>query len=527
MPHYGPARQASVGTKGPTSGDCEVQIRDLEKTLGKNVGASPWHVVSAPRYPSARAVTVWGATLTDAYRFLVEEDRFEALDRFPLNYVPTSITWNLFSTDDGRVVIPDASGYRIIGRGERSNKPSWLILQDGNGAPSGSKIRLADLIEFEESELRRLVKPPAQAKFASATAVSGFAPTYSGEIATTISFLLNEVRYNYLLVVDLIQKKTISGGFIGQGLISNEMAAEPFGTNGTAIYVPLDESVVKIVYNSKTRAVERHWEAKLPVRRRTGTTPTLVNTSDGRKFVCVIDSECAVASVSNGLIVCSEDACPSQLVAVERSAPKGANPAVLTTPLPAWLRTVENSPAALGDRIVVTNYSGYLPNGLLVPAGGAVSETNTAKWLVSPDAKADFATGIVALRYNTRQKKFLIDWQDSVRQVSGIPTISAGANMVYGTGAEQDNKDCWLYGFQLANDESGRGGGTLKVRVKLGKAPFRQTQRDWKGNVIIPRDDYQLKQGEVFDMGNQIILLNDGSLIISGGRALIRVRQRN
>ncbi|MEM9930153.1 MAG: hypothetical protein AAF840_10065 [Bacteroidota bacterium] len=96
----------------------------------------------------------------------------------------------------------------------------------------------------------------------------------------------------------------------------------------------------------------------------------MVNTSGGRKFVCVIDSECAVTSLSSGLIACSSDGRPSQLVAVERSAPAGSDPRILTADLPAWLRTVENSPAALGDRIVVANYSGYLPNGLLVPAGG-------------------------------------------------------------------------------------------------------------------------------------------------------------
>lgn len=527
LPHYGPARQASTPTSGPVSNNVDVQIRNFQETLGKDVGTSPWHMVSPQRYSNSTAVTIWGATLTDAYRFLVDGERFEALDRFPINYFPSSIPWNLFSMDDGRVVVPDASGYRIAGKGKRSNNPSWLILKDGNGNPARSKIRLTDLLEFKEQELRQLVQPPAGSKFANLTAANGSVPTYSGEIATTISFLdKQDVRYTYLLIVDVDQKTILAGGLIGQGLKTNEIAAEPFGTDGTAFYVPLDESIIKMVYNSSNQQLERHWEARLPVRRRTGSTPTLVNTSDGRQFVCVIDSECAVTSITNGLIACSEDSRPSQLVAVERSAAKGATPRILTTTLPTWLRTVENSPAALGDQIVVANYSGYLPNGLLVPAGGALPANNTARWLVSPDAQADFATGIVALRYDKTQQNFVLDWQDPKRQVSCIPTISAGANRIYGVGAEQTNGDYWLYGYQLTDEPNGGGKGDLKLRIRLGKAPFRATQRDRQGNLIIPREDYQLKAGEIFDAGNQIILLEDGSLIISGGSALVRVRER-
>lgn len=302
VPHFSPARQGSTTIKGPTSNNCLVQVRDFEGTLGKNVGTSPWHMVSANRYASPTAVTVWGASLTDAYRFLVDEDRFEALDLFPLNYFPSSITWNLFSTDDGRVVVPDASGYRIMGQPMRSTDPSWLILRDGNGDPSRSRMQLTDIIEFDPRELRRLVRPPLGARFAKATAAGGSVPTYTGEIATTISYLQGEERLTYLIVVDLERKEVIAGGLIGVGLKSNEIAAEPFGQYGTAMYVPLDESLVKMVYNGRTRSIERHWEAKLPVRRRTGTTPTLMNTSDGKKFVCLVDGKCAVTSVTNGLI---------------------------------------------------------------------------------------------------------------------------------------------------------------------------------------------------------------------------------
>ena len=525
VPHYGPARQASTAVAGPTTNNCEVQVRNLEETLGKDVGTSPWHMVSAPRYSRPDLVTIWGATLTDAYRFVVNGPRFEALDRFPLNYFPSSITWNLFSTDDGRVIVPDASGYKIVGQRQRSRKPSWLFLSDRNSAAPNSKIHLLDIMEFDEGELTDLLQPPAGARFAKLTAAGGSAPTYSGEMATTVSYLLNDVRYTYLIIVDIDEKRVVTGALIGEGQKSNEIAAEPVGARGTAFYVPLDETIVKMVYRPGTRPV-RHWVAELPVRRRTGSTPTLVNTSDGRKFVCLIDSECAVSSITNGLIVCSEDARPSQLVSVDRTAPRGATPTVLTTPLPRWLRTVENSPAALGDRIVVANYSGYLPNGLLVPAGGRVDGESTPRWLTSPDAQPDFATGIVTLKYNPTTGNFEVDWADADRQVSCIPTISAGSNMVYGTGSEEATGKSYLYGFQLADGPSGTGKGSLRLRVPVGEAAFRTPERDRRGHVIFPKEQYKTTPGEFFDAGNQVILLPDGSLVLAGGRSLVRVRER-
>ncbi len=523
--HYSPARQASTFLKGPKTNNCEVQVLELESSFGKNFGPSPWHVVSSKRYSEDNALTIWGTSLTDTYRIKLQGDKFEALDYFEVNKFPTSITWNLFSMDDGRVIVPDASGFMSGNRKDRSLNPSWLILSDNNKVGANSEIKLLDKFEFKPSDLQDFIKPPAGSKLARLTAGNSSVPMYSKEIATVIAYKKDKKRYSYLLIINLEEKKLVASELVGEGLLSNAMAAEPFGNDGTAIYVPLEESMVKMVWSASKKKVEQHWSVKLPVRRRTGTTPTLVNTSDGKQFVVVIDSECAVASVTNALIACSEEERPSQLVAVERSTPKDQRPFILTTDLPSWLRTVENSPSAAGDRIIVANYSGYLPNGLMVPAGGEIKETETPRWLVSKDAIEDFAKGLVALKYDKGKKNFVIDWENDDIQINGITAISTGSNMVYGSGAEEENGKSWLYGFQLTDSDSGNKG-DLKLRVELGAAPFRGSKRDRKGNLIIPRKQYQLTKNEIFDMGNQILILEDGSIIVSGGRAIVRVRER-
>ena len=527
MGHFNPARQASLLTRGPESNDCIVQVRDLEQTLGKAVGTSPWHTVSARRYSDPNTVTLWGTTLTDSYRFLVDGERFEALDRFPINYLPTSITWNMLQFDDGRFIVPDPNGYSIAGRGRRTSDPTLLVLHDdpeATGSTAGP-IRRVGSLGLTEDLIRAAVAVPAAATYNRPISGNSLVPTFSGEIVTTVSFSLGEQRLSYLLILDHQLARIVTGTPVGDGLQSNEIAAEELSGQATAFYVPLGEDLVKLIYDPTTGRVEKQWRAELPVRRRTGSTPTLVNTSDGGKYVVLVDSKCAVTSIINGLITCSEDTRPSQLVAVERTAGAGETPRILTTKLPEWLQTVENSPAALGDHIVVCNYSGYLPNGLLVPPGGQQPSGNLATWGVSPDAVADFATGLVVLKYDTVRDCFGIAWEEPGRQVSGIPTISGGSNMVYGTGAERQDGSYYLYGFRLTADSQGPAG-ELRLRVPLGKAPFRNTRRDLRGNLIIPRSQYDFAEGELFDAGNQLILLEDRSVVVSGGRSLVRVIPR-
>ena len=358
-------------------------------------------------------------------------------------------------------------------------------------------------------------------RFVSGTSL---VPTFTGPFVTTATFSQGGVDQHYLVVFE-----PEGGGVLGCTALdsdsTNEIAAEPVDATTTALYVATGTAVVKATFDDATDALRTAWSRAVPIRARTGTTPTLVDTHDGERFVVLVDGRCAVSNVLNGLIVCDDDPAPSRLVAVRRDDDLGARDPVLTTDLPAWLTTTENSPAARGDRIVVANYSGYVPNGLQVPAGAPRPDGGPGTWQLSPDAEAVFSTGFTVLSWRSGEGRFAIDWSEPERQASGVPLVSAGANVVYTTGAERDSGGTFVYGHRLADAEAGPAGAEV-LRVRVGDAPFRATEVDGDGNVIIAREDYALRGGELYDAGNNLFLGPDRSLFMTGGAGIVRITTR-
>ena len=136
-------------------------------------------------------------------------------------------------------------------------------------------------------------------------------------------------------------------------------------------------------------------------------------------------------------------------------------------------------PTVEGDNIVVTNYTGYTPDG-------------------KKDGEPDRATGVVKLSWDDASAGFAIDWTRPQIQMSGVPTISAGSGLVYSSGSESD-RVTYFYGLDLATGET-------VVRERLGPS------FDTDG------------QSAIFDAGNSTLVSDDGSAIVAGGESLIRIR---
>ncbi len=159
----------------------------------------------------------------------------------------------------------------------------------------------------------------------------------------------------------------------------------------------------------------------------------------------------------------------------------------------------------------------------MIPADGMSPPVNAGSWGRSPDARPDFATGIMVLQYDEKTESFRTLWVNRETQMSGVLAISGGSNMVYGSGAEQESQKTYFYGFRLTDDDEGVAGERI-IRCEIGKAPFRKPTTDFFGNVVFTLSDSKLTEGEIFDAGNNLLILEDGSAILSGGRGLVRVR---
>lgn len=523
MGHFHVGRQASTHYRGPLTNDAQVQIRWFETESGIDIGTSPWHVISPRSYGNGVA-TLWGVGLTHAYKFALDNE-FHFLDTFRINRFVSSIPWNLIARSDGRILVPDQNGY-LGGEGGLACATmgnSFVVLNDD---PSSilSEITCERVVELDEDALQAacgVQGATLQPEFSGTLTI----PLFSGDLATPVVFTNGEVQTSYLAVLTNDLQTLADCTEIGPGVSTNAIAAEPQGPSVTAMYAVTETAMIKMTWDSATQSVDRAYVRNVPVRFRTGTTPTLVNTSDGERLTVFVDARCAVQNLLNGLIVCDDDTGASQLVAVRRDDDLQGRAAVLTTELPPWLDTVENSPSARGDLVVVANYSGYVPNGLKVPAGGQRPTTGPGEWGVSPDAVPDVAKGLAALRWNPAIPGFEVAWAVSDRQVSGVPTISGGANLVYGSGTEEETGKTYLYGFRLADDDQGSGG-DLVVRVEIADAPFRTAFIDLFGNRVFRVDEYTMAVGEFYDAGNNLLIHSDRSAIVSGGAGLARIRDQ-
>ncbi len=485
--HAGPARQASTSLAGPRGRAPSVDVSYFREAAGIEFGTSPWHILSDHRYtnsPTAR--TIWGVSLKYLYKYEIDGPVFRYVDSFKLNDLPFFIGWNFFALRDGRIVVPNPSGLRVRQHRDgpcAGRTPSLLTFRDG--ATSDSAIECIAKFEFTPERIQGACG--FRSTVVGTTAV-GVDVLFSGDIAaqlqTDVGRLGSRRRETWVAILDNDLTRIKACAKAGDGSSTNGVPIERGPEASSIFYIATDTEMIAMLYNPASQALARQAAVPVAYRGRTGTTPTLLG-FDNDRWIVSVDARCAVSNVFTGSIECSRtDPGPSRLVALPR--PLGSGPAV-TVPLPAFIDTVENSPAVAENDIVVTNYQGYTPDG-------------------KRDGHAVRASGVVKLSWNPDTRRFQTDWQNADIQISGVPTISAGANLVYGSGSEADGHT-YFYGLRLRDDSNGPGGEVV-VRVRVG--PSRDSRRG-AGDAI-------------FDAGNNILVSDDGSAIWPGGESLVRVR---
>ena len=475
--HRTPGQQAATPLLGPRGSS--VEVRYFTEDIGTAVGTSPWHVLSSRKYaarPDAR--TLWGATLTHVYKYVLDGDLFSHADTFQINQAPLSVGWNLFRLPGDRIVVPNTTGLRMAQYRDQlcyGKDPSLLVFQDGSGP--GSPIRCVHKFEFTKARL--------EAACGFRKRLFGRTGIFTGELASghvavsTVEKGTDRTGgedVTHLMVLDPGLTRIVACAEVGPTEPSNQFAVESNAGQRTHVYFATSLEVAKMTFDPTNDTLRKSASAPLAFRERTGTAPTLVDTSDGRRWLVTVDGRCAVTNVFNGKIECSGSDAPSRLVAVDR-ADMTARP--LLVDLPDYIDTVENSPAVSGNDVVVANYSGYSPDG-------------------NKDGRRDFARGVVKLRWDGRT--FRTAWERPDVQISGVPTISSGSSLVYGSGAEVDGMT-YFYGLDLLTGET---------RVRLPVGPSEDTSKRLRDAV--------------FDAGNNTVINDDGSAVLPGGNTLVRVR---
>ena len=498
--HRNPAKQASTTIPGPV-GSVDVQVRYLKEDSGDALGASPLLVLTEKDYVDApNAEIVWGATLTGVYKYVVDGDRFEYLDHFHTSQLPLQLSRNLFTLSEGnRLVAPMPRGMRTRDArraGCSGSTPAIAAFTDGNTLDS--PIKCETVFEYTPERLQAACgfEDPVPYSAGNLTAV-----LYNGDIATVMAHdrikqprpkELGRApsgkiqgRDSYLLIVDNDLSRIKTCELIGETGITNQFSVERTSDTLNTMYLATGQSLVAMQYDTVRNKLTRKASINLPLRERTGTTPTMLGFSGDERFVFLIDARCATANVLTGVIECDQtNTGLSRIVAAHRDF---GTDAIYTHDLPDFIDTVENSPAVRGNDIVIANYSGYKPAGL-------------------KDGEPDFAKGIVKVSWNPATRRFQTDWANPDVQINGIPTISSGSNRVYSSGAEEDGYT-YFYALRLNDDVDGPGGElVMRERVAISE-PSRRGAKDY-----------------VFDQGNSTMIARDGSAIFPGGPTLVRVR---
>jgi hypothetical protein len=484
--HRNPASQASTPLRGIENSNVSVIRRDFTADsgnvrndfLGRPISqSSPWLQVGTKKYTDAsNSRAMWAVSLTDVYKYEINGTTTRYIDSERVRSNALGVIWNFQTLSGDRIVVQSQYGTNTTGnRACWANNPVLLEFRDGSSI--NSPIRCHKKFEFTDAVVGQCRGPNGQSVNPSKRTVSASfnAVLYTGEIITELNFTNGSGGTDtYLAVIDNSLSTMRTCRYVDNTNQSNQFAVEPLGSTANAVFIATQDSMVRMDYDSATNTLTRRWDTQLNLRRRTGTTPTLLGFGQSDRFVVIVDAPCAVTNVFTGNIECSDNN-PAKLIAIRRDAT--SNPQIIEYNLPSAIRTVENSPPVAGNDVIIANYGGY--------------KINTS------------ARGVVSVRWDPASQSFQQNWFNGSVQMNGIVTISTASNMVYSSGADSNGR-YFFYGLRFRGTSSDPGG-AVKVSVQIADTADAP-------NVI--------------DAGNQSMLNDDRSIQWSSPNGVVRIVQQ-
>lgn len=302
--HAGPARQASSLFPGPSDTTLYSYVHYFADDTpdGRDLGTSPWHILSEKRYKDdTDSRTLWGTSLQYLYKYKVTRTRgLEYVHSYRMipDILPATpyIPWNFVGLADGRIVVPLPNGLRRLSDPCYGRDPALLVFRDDDDAID-SDIQCVHKYEFTSSRLQEACGFSTYTEFSSFTFQ---AVLFSGDIVVKVIHkpLLSGRSEMWLLVVDneLEEIRTCQRAS-SDGTSTNAFALEPTGVSGeTRFYVTTENDLIQVLYSASENRLTVESEVEVEYRGRTGTTPTLLGIGGNQndQWIITVDGRCYV-----------------------------------------------------------------------------------------------------------------------------------------------------------------------------------------------------------------------------------------
>lgn len=427
--HQSTYAQASTLLSGPEPGDIfEVDV--LPTDIG---GPSPWLVLSET-YPDGTRV-IWGATTTHVFKAISNEDSFEIVDSYRIDWNIFSVHWNLMILEDNTVIVAD--------RG----KNQYYKFADADPTDWSSEIVLKDTFKLPEDI-------PGTA--------GNFSLSYDGWI-----IFVTDAGYICAVTTDFSEYRSLQLPLDeGETNFHNTYALDETGgifiaTTDRMLRVDWQDTEFSLAWDipydfrgpgcenvSRNIAEEFAAVARGDTCTGSGTTPTLMGLDGQDELVLVVDGH----SPNNNMIAFWRDEIPEDW----EGLPGYDRRVAAVTPLPYSTPegdgfTAENSPTVWGYDIAVAQYNGFDPGPNPLP-------------------------GVQKLTWSPESNTLDIAWATDEVNFNNVLTYSAGTNLVYGTG----QRDGIFYFWGLDWDT-----GEVALEVLLGEGDDYLDQ----GNQIVIDED--------------------------------------
>lgn len=455
MYHADPRATASSPDRGPGAVRAFQAVDALTGRRLRRPAVSPWVLMAEP-YPDGSQAAI--TTPNDGVaKYLLDGDRFEAVHFLDLDRRDRDFDWGIVLLADGLGVVTERKHNRFVVFGDA--RPG------GPRAPLEVKFR----IPVDERRHGRL------------TAHHSLAP--SGHLIALTSA-------DKLIAVDLRRQAVVASVDLPTGGGFSYHNSFPIDARGR-IFLSTQARMIAVDWDGRAFGVA--WEAaydmrgpgcegvpparsqmqeRLAVSRGerctgTGTTPTILSSG----VVVIVDGH----APQNNLVAFWQDAPPPGWAPLRdgrggRLDPQVAGVLALPHSTPEGDGfTAENSPAALGDGVVVAQWAGFRPG-------------------------RDAPRGVQRVDWDPARRALVLRWANPGVHYNGIPTIACerpGACQTYGMGWHGAE-----YAYTSLDFETGR----VTGRIGMGR------------------------DRAVLDLGNGHAVAHDGSVVYSGRYQMVRVR---